>query len=150
MQTQLCHNALILYTSCKECIIMQFSNVINLMQRTLNNWCNSDEYKSVINDETFETLLSGFICLQFKCSCVGTISEIPWSLSLNHRKSDISVFWTTAHFRSSYSMYICMIKVETSIIKILDCRRKVSGAQKIPDNIFYACHSSAMFCPLGT
>jgi hypothetical protein len=73
-------------------------------------------------------VLSGFICMQFDYSCVGTIPGIPRSLSLHHWKSDVSVFWTAAHFQSSYSMYNYVIKVETSIMKILGCRRKVNEA----------------------
>lgn len=76
-------------------------------------------------------MLSGFSCMQFDHSCIGTISEIPRSFSLHHWKSGVSVFWTTAHFQSSYSMYNYVMEVEPSIMKILGCGRKViEAAQK--------------------
>jgi hypothetical protein len=64
--------------------------------------------------------------MQFDYSCVGTISEIPRCLSLHHWEPDVSVFWTTAHFQTNYSMYNYVIIVQTSIMKILGCTREVS------------------------
>jgi hypothetical protein len=69
--------------------------------------------------------------MQSDCSCVGSISEISRSLPLHHWKSDVSVFWTAAHFQPSDSTCIYIMKVKNSLVKIMASRGRTSKAAQM-------------------